>query len=158
MGQPFAYPDNSLGLGENFLRLTFGLPAEPYEVDPDVAKALDMLFLLHADHEQNCSTSTVRMVGSSQANLYASVAAGVCALWGPLHGGANVAVIEMLTQLRDSGEKLDTFVARVKDKDAHARLMGFGHRVYKNFDPRARIIKDACHAQLKKLSINDPLL
>jgi citrate synthase len=121
-------------------------------------RALDQLLLLHADHEQNCSTSTVRMVGSSQANLYASVAAGVCALWGPLHGGANVAVMDMLQELKDSGEKLETFITKVKDKDAHTRLMGFGHRVYKNFDPRARIIKEACHALLKKLGVKDPLL
>jgi citrate synthase len=123
-----------------------------------VVEALDRLLLLHADHEQNCSTSTVRMVGSSQANLYASVAAGVCALWGPLHGGANVAVIEMLMQLKQSGEKLEKFIARVKDKDGGTRLMGFGHRVYKNFDPRARIIKAACDALLAKLGVNDPLL
>ncbi|HEY5720386.1 MAG TPA: citrate/2-methylcitrate synthase, partial [Gammaproteobacteria bacterium] len=120
--------------------------------------ALDRLLILHADHEQNCSTSTVRMVGSSQANLYASVAAGVCALWGPLHGGANVAVIDMLTQLRNSGEKLEKFVDRIKNKDANARLMGFGHRVYKNFDPRARILKKAADSVLADLGLQDPLL
>jgi citrate synthase len=136
----------------------FSFPHKLYQPDEVVVRALDQLLLLHADHEQNCSTSTVRMVGSSQANLYASVAAGVCALWGPLHGGANVAVLDMLSQLKDSGEKLDAFIARVKDKDGHSRLMGFGHRVYKNFDPRARIIKEACHALLKKLGVNDPLL
>jgi citrate synthase len=142
----------------NLLHMMFSLPHKLYQPDDVTVRALDQLLLLHADHEQNCSTSTVRMVGSSQANLYASVAAGVCALWGPLHGGANVAVMDMLSQLKDSGEKLDTFIARVKDKDAHERLMGFGHRVYKNFDPRAKIIKEACHALLKKLGINDPLL
>jgi citrate synthase len=136
----------------------FSAPHRLYEPDEVVVDALDKLLLLHADHEQNCSTSTVRMVGSSQANLYASVAAGVCALWGPLHGGANVAVMEMLSHLKDSGEKLESFVARVKNKDAQARLMGFGHRVYKNFDPRAKIIKQACHALLNKLGIDDPLL
>ena len=158
IGRPVNYPRTELRYTANFLHMMFSLPHKLYQPDEVVVRALDQLLLLHADHEQNCSTSTVRMVGSSQANLHASVAAGVCALWGPLHGGANVAVIEMLTQLQDSGEKLDAFVARVKDKDAHARLMGFGHRVYKNFDPRARIIKDACHALLKKLGVNDPLL
>jgi citrate synthase len=123
-----------------------------------IVDALDRLLILHGDHEQNCSTSTVRMVGSSQANLYASVAAGVCALWGPLHGGANVAVIDMLEELQTSGEKLEKYIARVKDKNEHARLMGFGHRVYKNFDPRAKIIKEACHSLLNKLRIRDSLL
>src|ERR671912_684421 len=135
MGQPFAYPDNSLGLGENFLRLTFGLPAEPYEVDPDVAKALDMLFILHADHEQNCSASTVRMVGSSQSNLYSAVSAGIAALWGPLHGGANQEVIEMLETIRNDGGDIQKWVDKAKDKNDPFRLFGFGHRVYKNFDP-----------------------
>jgi citrate synthase len=158
IGRPVNYPRNELRYTANLLHMMFSLPHRLYQPDDVTVRALDQLLLLHADHEQNCSTSTVRMVGSSQANLYASVAAGVCALWGPLHGGANVAVIEMLTQLRDSGEKLASFVARVKDKDAHARLMGFGHRVYKNFDPRAKIIKEACHALLKKLGVNDPLL
>jgi citrate synthase len=158
IGRPVNYPRNELRYTANLLHMMFSLPHRLYQPDDVTVRALDQLLLLHADHEQNCSTSTVRMVGSSQANLYASVAAGVCALWGPLHGGANVAVIEMLTQLRDSGEKLESFVARVKDKDAHARLMGFGHRVYKNFDPRAKIIKEACHALLKKLGVNDPLL
>jgi len=158
IGRPVNNPRTELRYTAKFLHKMFSFPHNLYHPDDLVVRALDQQLLLHADHEQNCSTSTVRMVGSSQANLYASVAAGVCALWGPLHGGANVAVIEMLTQLQNSGEKLDKFVARVKDKDAHARLMGFGHRVYKNFDPRARIIKEACHALLKKLGVNDPLL
>jgi citrate synthase len=158
IGRPVNYPRTELRYTANFLHMMFSFPHRLYQPDEVVVNALDQLLLLHADHEQNCSTSTVRMVGSSQANLHASVAAGVCALWGPLHGGANVAVIDMLTQLKNSGEKLDTFIARVKDKDAHARLMGFGHRVYKNFDPRAKIIKESCHALLKKLNVNDPLL
>jgi citrate synthase len=158
IGRPVNYPRTELRYTANFLHMMFSFPHKLYQPDEVVVRALDQLLLLHADHEQNCSTSTVRMVGSSQANLHASVAAGVCALWGPLHGGANVAVIGMLSQLLASGEKLDAFIARVKDKDAHARLMGFGHRVYKNFDPRARIIKEACHALLKKLGVNDPLL
>jgi citrate synthase len=158
IGRPVNYPRTELRYTANLLHMMFSQPHKLYQPDEVVVRALDSLLLLHADHEQNCSTSTVRMVGSSQANLYASVAAGVCALWGPLHGGANVAVMDMLTQLKDSGEKLETFVARVKDKDAHARLMGFGHRVYKNFDPRAKIIKEACHALLERLGIHDPLL
>jgi citrate synthase len=158
IGRPVNYPRTELRYTANLLHMMFSLPHKLYQPDEVVVRALDQLLLLHADHEQNCSTSTVRMVGSSQASLYASVAAGVCALWGPLHGGANVAVMDMLSQLKDSGEKLDTFIARVKDKDQHARLMGFGHRVYKNFDPRAKIIKEATHALLKKLGINDPLL
>ena len=156
--RPVNYPRTELRYTANFLHMMFSFPHKLYQPDEVVVRALDQLLLLHADHEQNCSTSTVRMVGSSQANLHASVAAGVCALWGPLHGGANVAVIEMLTELKNSGEKLEAFIARVKDKDAHARLMGFGHRVYKNFDPRARIIKESTHALLKKLNVNDPLL
>jgi citrate synthase len=158
IGRPVNYPRTELRYTANLLHMLFSQPHKLYQPEEVVVRALDQLLLLHADHEQNCSTSTVRMVGSSQASLYASVAAGVCALWGPLHGGANVAVMDMLSQLKDSGEKLDTFIARVKDKDQHARLMGFGHRVYKNFDPRAKIIKEACHALLKKLGINDPLL
>ncbi len=158
IGRPVNYPRNELRYTANLLHMMFSRPHKLYQPDDVTVRALDQLLLLHADHEQNCSTSTVRMVGSSQANLYASVAAGVCALWGPLHGGANVAVMEMLTQLKDSGQKLDTFIARVKDKGGHERLMGFGHRVYKNFDPRAKIIKEACHALLNKLGINDPLL
>jgi citrate synthase len=158
LGKPMIYPRSKLRYVENFLHMMFSKPYEPYEADEAVVQALDRLLILHADHEQNCSTSTVRMVASSQANLYASVAAGVCALWGPLHGGANVAVIDMLQDLIDSGEKLDHFVARVKKKDANARLMGFGHRVYKNFDPRAKIIKESCHRLLNKLGVDDPLL
>jgi citrate synthase len=157
VGQPFLYPDNSLTYTENFLRMTFGFPAEPYEVDPVQARALDLLLLLHADHEQNCSTSTVRMVGSSQANLFASVSAGINALFGPLHGGANQAVLEMLTSLRDSGESPHSFMNRVKNKEG-VRLMGFGHRVYKNYDPRASLIKQAADDVLAKLGVEDPLL
>jgi citrate synthase len=159
VGQPFLYPDNSLGAVENFLRMTFGFPAEPYEVDPDVAKALDVLFILHADHEQNCSTSTVRMVGSSQANLFASISAGINALFGPLHGGANQAVLEMLGRIRDvEGGDVEKFIARVKNKEKGAKLMGFGHRVYKNYDPRAKVIKQFADDVLKKLGVSDPLL
>ncbi|MDQ2709907.1 MAG: citrate synthase [Actinomycetota bacterium] len=159
IGQPFLYPDNSLSAVENFLRLTFGLPAEPYEVDQDLARALDMLFILHADHEQNCSTSTVRMVGSSQANLFASVSAGVNALFGPLHGGANQAVLEMLTHIRnvENGD-VEKFINGVKNREAGVRLMGFGHRVYKNYDPRAKIVKQSADEVLKKLGVSDPLL
>jgi citrate synthase len=141
VGQPLLYPDNELGYVENFLRMTFGVPATPYEVDPTMAKVLDMLFVLHADHEQNCSTSTVRLVGSSNANLFASVSAGVNALFGPLHGGANQAVLEMLQDIHEDGDDVDAFVRRVKDKEPGVKLMGFGHRVYKNYDPRARIVK-----------------
>ncbi|GAB3493753.1 citrate synthase [Amycolatopsis cihanbeyliensis] len=158
IGQPFLYPDNSLGLVENFLRMTFGLPAEPYEVDPDIAKALDMLFILHADHEQNCSTSTVRLVGSSEANLFASVSAGIQALFGPLHGGANAAVLEMLEGIQADGGDVGTFVERVKNKEEGVKLMGFGHRVYKNYDPRAKIIKKTADEILRKIGGNDQLL
>ena len=159
IGQPFLYPDNSLGLVENFLRMTFGFPAEPYEVDPEFIKALDLLLILHADHEQNCSTSTVRLVGSAQANLFASVSAGINALFGPLHGGANQAVLEMLQRIRDVEEgNVDAFVDRVKKKEKGARLMGFGHRVYKNYDPRAKIVKQSADEVLKKLGVTDPLL
>ncbi len=157
IGQPFLYPDNSLAYTENFLRLVFGVPAEPYEVDPVTARTLDMLFLLHADHEQNCSTSTVRMVGSSHANLFASVSAGVNALFGPLHGGANQAVLEMLTQIRDSGTDVESFVTKVKDKQAGDRLMGFGHRVYRSYDPRGTIVKQAAHQILDEVAEQDPL-
>jgi citrate synthase len=157
-GKPLIYPRSKLRYVENFLHMMFSKPYEPYEADETVVQALDKLLILHADHEQNCSTSTVRMVASSQANLYASVAAGVCALWGPLHGGANVAVIDMLSDLVDSGEKLERFVERIKKRDEGVRLMGFGHRVYKNFDPRAKIIKESCHRLLEKLGIHDPLL
>ena len=160
MGQPFLYPDNSLGLVENFLRLTFGFPAEPYDIDPDFVKALDLLLLLHADHEQNCSTSTVRLVGSSQANLFASISAGINALFGPLHGGANQAVLEMLQKIqREEDGDVEAYVKRVKNKDdKSARLMGFGHRVYKNYDPRAKIVKQQADDILKKLGVTDPLL
>jgi citrate synthase len=160
VGQPFLYPDNSKGLVENFLRMTFGFPAEPYEVDPAFVKALDTLLILHADHEQNCSTSTVRMVGSSQANLFASISAGVNALFGPLHGGANQAVLEMLQKIQHEEDgNVDKFVERVKNKeDKGARLMGFGHRVYKNYDPRAKIVKQNADEILKDLGISDPLL
>jgi citrate synthase len=160
VGQPFLYPDNSLGLVENFLRMTFGFPAEPYEIRPEVARALDVLLILHADHEQNCSTSTVRMVGSSNANLFASVSAGINALFGPLHGGANQAVLEMLQKIRtEDGGDVEAFVKRVKNKeDKSARLMGFGHRVYKNYDPRARIVKQSADEILGKLGVTDPLL
>ncbi|HVH23842.1 MAG TPA: citrate synthase [Pseudonocardia sp.] len=160
MGQPFLYPDNSLGLVENFLRLTFGFPAEPYDIDPDFVKALDLLLVLHADHEQNCSTSTVRLVGSSQANLFASISAGINALFGPLHGGANQAVLEMLQKIqREEDGDVEAYVKRIKNKDdKSARLMGFGHRVYKNYDPRAKIVKQQADDILKKLGVTDPLL
>jgi citrate synthase len=158
IGQPYLYPDNSLNLVENFLRLTFGIPAEPYQVDPEVAKALDMLFILHADHEQNCSTSTVRVVGSSEANVFASVSAGVQALSGPLHGGANAAVLDMLEDIRDAGGDVNAYVTRVKNKEPGVKLMGFGHRVYKNYDPRARIVKASADKLLTKLAPNDHLL
>ncbi|MDQ1620624.1 MAG: citrate synthase [Actinomycetota bacterium] len=158
VGQPLLYPDNSLGYVENFLRMTFGVPATPYEVDPTMARVLDMLFVLHADHEQNCSTATVRLVGSSNANLFASVSAGVNALFGPLHGGANQAVLEMLQRIHDEGGDVDAFVERVKKKEPGVKLMGFGHRVYKNYDPRAAIIKKATRDILEGLGKPDPLL
>jgi citrate synthase len=158
VGQPLLYPDNSLGYVDNFLRMTFGVPATPYEVDPTVARVLDMLFVLHADHEQNCSTSTVRLVGSSNANLFASVSAGVNALFGPLHGGANQAVLEMLERIQADGGDVDRFVGRVKDKEPGVKLMGFGHRVYKNYDPRAAIVKRATREVLDALGMSDPLL
>jgi citrate synthase len=158
VGQPFLYPDNSLGLVENFLRMTFGFPAEPYELDPTVVRALDLLFILHADHEQNCSTSTVRLVGSSNANLFASVSAGINALFGPLHGGANQSVLEMLESIRSDGGDVKRFVERVKNKEDGVRLMGFGHRVYKNYDPRAAIIKKTADEVLSALGKRDDLL
>jgi citrate synthase len=158
VGQPFLYPDNSLGMVENFLRMTFGFPAEPYEPDPVVVRALDLLFILHADHEQNCSTSTVRLVGSSQANLFASVSAGINALFGPLHGGANQAVLEMLDAIRDDGGDVSAFVEKVKKKQAGVKLMGFGHRVYKNYDPRATIVKQTADELLSALGQRDDLL
>ena len=158
VGQPFLYPDNSLGLVENFLRMTFGFPAEPYEADPDLVKALDMLFVLHADHEQNCSTSTVRLVGSSHANLFASVSAGINALFGPLHGGANQSVLEMLEAIKADGGDIPRFVERVKNKEPGVKLMGFGHRVYKNYDPRAAIVKSTADTVLDKLGGSNELL
>jgi citrate synthase len=158
VGQPFLYPDNSLGFVENFLRMTFGFPAEPYEVDPAIARALDRLFILHADHEQNCSTSTVRLVGSSQANLFASVSAGINALYGPLHGGANQSVLEMLDRIRAEGGDVGSFVERVKKKEAGVKLMGFGHRVYKNYDPRAAIVKKSADEVLSAMGKRDQLL
>ncbi|AII06068.1 citrate synthase [Rhodococcus wratislaviensis] len=158
VGQPFLYPDNSLNLVENFLRMTFGFPAEPYEIDPEIAKALDMLLILHADHEQNCSTSTVRLVGSSDANLFTSISGGINALWGPLHGGANQAVLEMLDEIKASGSNADEFVRKVKNKEDGVKLMGFGHRVYRNYDPRAAIVKQTAHTILEKLGGDDELL
>jgi citrate synthase len=158
IGQPFLYPDNSLGYVDNFLRMTFGVPAEEYVVDPVMSKTLNLLFLLHADHEQNCSTSTVRMVGSAQANLFVSVSAGVNALFGPLHGGANQAVLEMLQAIADDGGDVEAFVRRAKNKEPGVRLMGFGHRVYKNYDPRAAIVKQASRDVLERLKKSDPLL
>ncbi|WP_131737489.1 citrate synthase [Actinomadura roseirufa] len=158
IGQPLLYPDNSLGYVENFLRMTFGLPTQPYEVDPEIVRVLDMLFVLHADHEQNCSTSTVRLVGSSQANLFSSVSAGVDALFGPLHGGANQAVLEMLERIHENGDNVDSFVRRVKDKEPGVKLMGFGHRVYRNYDPRAAVVKQATGKVLEALGKSDPLL
>ncbi|WP_072805309.1 citrate synthase [Rhodococcoides yunnanense] len=158
VGQPFLYPDNSKSLVENFLRMTFGFPAEPYEVDPEIVKALDMLLILHADHEQNCSTSTVRLVGSSDANLFTSISGGINALWGPLHGGANQAVLEMLDKIKAEGGDATDFVRRVKNKEDGVKLMGFGHRVYKSFDPRATLVKETAHTILAKLGNGDELL
>ncbi len=158
MGQPFIYPQNSLKYCSNFLHMLFGIPAEEYHVDPDLDRALNLLLILHADHEQNCSTSTVRLVGSSGANMFASVAAGVCALWGRLHGGANQEVMEMLEVIHADGDNVDKYIALAKDKKSNFRLMGFGHRVYKNFDPRAKIIKKACDTILAKMGKKDPLL
>ena len=157
-GQALLYPDNSLSMVENFLRLTFGTMAEEYTQNPVIVNALDTLLTLHADHEQNCSTATVRLVGSSQANLFASISAGVNALFGPLHGGANEAVLEMLNDIRDSGDSVQRYVERVKNKEDGIRLMGFGHRVYKSFDPRAKIVKATADQVLAELGINDPLL
>ena len=158
IGQPFLYPDNNLGYVDNFLRMTFGVPAEEYVVNPVASKALNLLFLLHADHEQNCSTSTVRMVGSSNANLFVSISAGVSALFGPLHGGANQAVLEMLEGIQTDGGDVARFVQRVKDKEPGVKLMGFGHRVYKNWDPRAAIVKKVAADVLASLDVVDPLL
>jgi citrate synthase len=158
VGQPFLYPDNSMGLVENFLRMTFGFPAEPYDADPALVRALDQLFVLHADHEQNCSTSTVRLVGSSQANLFASVSAGINALFGPLHGGANQSVLEMLESIRADDGDVASFVQRVKNKEQGVKLMGFGHRVYKNYDPRAALVKETADEVLSALGKRDDLL
>lgn len=158
MGYPLNYYDNTKGYVENFMRLMFELPTEPYKASPVVIDALDKLFILHADHEQNCSTSTVRMVGSSHAGLFASISAGVSALWGPLHGGANQAVLEMLEEIHNNGGDAEKYIAKAKDKNDPFRLMGFGHRVYKNFDPRAKIIKKAANEVLATLGVEDPIL
>ncbi|UCS92889.1 citrate synthase [Echinicola marina] len=158
MGHPVNYPDNSLDYCANFMKMMFSLPSEKFEVDPVIANALDKLLILHADHEQNCSTSTVRIVGSSQASIYASISAGINALWGPLHGGANQSVIEMLEAIKADGGDSKKYLEKAKDKNDPFRLMGFGHRVYKNFDPRAKIIKKAADDVLSKLGVNDPVL
>jgi citrate synthase len=158
LGQPFVYPKNSLSYCANFLNMMFSVPAEPYEIDEELVKILNLLLILHADHEQNCSTSTVRMVGSSQANLFAAVAAGILALWGPLHGGANEEVLNMLQEIQSGGGDVKKYVELAKKKDSGFRLMGFGHRVYKNYDPRAKIIKVAADKVMKKMKAPDPLL
>ncbi len=158
IGQPCIYPKNALKYCENFLHMMFAVPSEEYVVDPEMGSALNMLLILHADHEQNCSTSTVRLVGSSGGNLFAAVAAGICALWGPKHGGANQAVVEMLEEIHRNGSDVKKAVAAAKDKNSSFKLMGFGHRVYKNYDPRAAVIKEKCDALLQKLGLNDPLL
>ena len=158
LGQAFLYPDNSLSFVDNFLKLNFGTMAEPYEIDPVLSKALDRLLILHEDHEQNASTSTVRLVGSTEANMFASISAGINALYGPLHGGANEAVLEMLARIRDSGESVQRFVERVKNKEDGVKLMGFGHRVYKNYDPRAKLVKESADEVLTALGVSDPLL
>jgi citrate synthase len=158
IGHPFVYPRNDLSYCANFLRMMFAVPAEEYMPDPTAVRALNLLLILHADHEQNCSTSAVRIVGSAQTNLFASISAGICALWGPLHGGANQEVVEMLEDILKKGLSASEFIGQVKDKKTGIRLMGFGHRVYKNFDPRAKIIKKACDEVLDKLGIHDPML
>ncbi|MDP8970146.1 MAG: citrate synthase [Actinomycetota bacterium] len=157
LGQPYVYPQNRLDFAENFLHMMFAVPSEPYEVDEDIARALDLLFLLHADHEQNCSASTVRLVGSSHVNLYACIAGGISALWGPLHGGANQRVVEMLEQIRDAAGDTKSFIRRAKDRNDPFRLSGFGHRVYKNYDPRARIIREAADRVVRGYAGDDPL-
>ncbi|MBS0207313.1 MAG: citrate synthase [Planctomycetes bacterium] len=157
VGQPMMYPRNDLSYCANFLQMMFGVPTQPYAVDPDYEAALNLLLIVHADHEQNCSTSTVRMVGSSNANLFASISAGICALWGPLHGGANQACVEMLEAIRDDGGNVQKYIELAKDKKSNFRLMGFGHRVYKNYDPRATLIKKTCDTLLAKLHIKDPI-
>lgn len=158
MGLPFVYPKKKYDYIENFLSMMFASPLAEYEIDPDVKRALNLLFILHADHEQNCSASTVRMVGSSKANLFAAISSGICALWGPLHGGANQAVIEMLSAIQADGGDYKRYVEKAKDKNDPFRLMGFGHRVYKNYDPRARLIKKSCDDVLSKLGVDDPVL
>lgn len=158
IGQPFIYPRDDLSYSANFLRMMFAVPAEDSEIDQDLVAALDLLLILHADHEQNCSTSTVRVVGSSHANVYAAIASGILALWGPLHGGANQHVIHMLEQIKNDGGNVSKFLEMAKDTDSGFSLMGFGHRVYKNYDPRAKIIKASCDQLMKKLKVNDPLL
>ncbi len=158
IGHPFLYPNNSLGYVDNFLSMMFGTPCEDYDVDPAVSRAIEMLLILHADHEQNCSTSTVRLVASSHANLFASISSGINALWGPRHGGANQQVIEMLSAIADEGLSARQFVDRAKDRDDTSRLMGFGHRVYRNYDPRAHVIKSSADEVLKKLGVDDKLL
>src|SRR6185436_19473065 len=157
IGQPFVYPQNSLSYCANFVHMMFSVPAEPYEVDEDIVRVLNLLLILHGDHEQNCSTSTVRLVGSSKANLFASISAGICALWGPLHGGANQEVVEMLETIRADDDDVQKFVNLAKDKNSGFKLMGFGHRVYKNYDPRAVLIKAAADKILSKRGV-DPLL
>ena len=158
IGQPLMYPQNHMSYCENFLHMMFSTPAEHYDVDPVMTETLNLLLILHADHEQNCSTSTVRMVSSSKANIFASITAGICALWGPRHGGANEEVIDMLTQMRDDGGGVKRYIDKAKDKNSTFKLMGFGHRVYKNFDPRANILKAACDKLLTRMKISDPLL
>ena len=157
-GQPYIFPDNGLPYAARLLKMMFGYPTEPYEVDEDVARVVDQLLILHADHEQNCSTTTVRVVGSARTNMYASVASGIAALWGPLHGGANQRVLEMLETIRQDNCDVDKYVRLAQDKDSSFRLMGFGHRVYKNYDPRARILRESCDRVLRKMKVNDPLL
>jgi len=158
IGQPFVYPQNSLSYCANFLNMMFSVPAEPYEIDEEIVKVLNLLLILHADHEQNCSTSTVRLVGSAKANLFASISAGICALWGPLHGGANQEVVEMLQEIQKNGGDVNKAVAMAKDKNSGFRWMGVGHRVYHNYDPRAKVLKVALDKVPTKLGINDPLL
>ena len=158
VGQPFVYPKDELSYCENFLNMMFSVPAESYEIDPEIVRSLELMLILHSDHEQNCSASTVRVVGSTMANVYASVASGILALWGPLHGGANQQAIQMLQQIYDDGANIPKYIEMAKNKNSKFRLMGFGHRVYKTFDPRARILKQVCDRLLNKLGINDPLL
>ena len=158
VGQPFVYPRDELSYCANFLNMMFAVPAESYELNPEIERTLELLLILHADHEQNCSASTVRVVGSSLANVYASVASGILALWGPLHGGANQQVIQMLHKIHEDGGGISKYIELAKNQKSEFRLMGFGHRVYKNFDPRAKILKEACHRVLNKLGVNDPLL